>query len=31
MKDSTGKYDTMAQDFPFYYSGKDDAARKFET
>jgi hypothetical protein len=30
-KDSTGKYDTMAQDFPFYYSGKDDAARDFQT
>ena len=30
-KDSTGKYDTMAQDVPFYYSGKDDAARDFET
>jgi hypothetical protein len=30
-KDWTGKYDTMAQDFPFYYSGKEDAARDFET
>jgi len=30
-KDSTGKYDTMAQDFPFYYSGRDDVARDFET
>ncbi len=30
-KDSSGKYDTMAQGFPFYYSGKDDAAMDFET
>jgi hypothetical protein len=30
-KDTTGKYDTMAQDFPFYYSGANDAARDFET
>jgi hypothetical protein len=30
-KDSTGKYDTMAQDPPFYYSGRNDAARDFET
>ena len=30
-KDSTGKYDTMAQNFPFYYSGKNDAPRDFET
>jgi hypothetical protein len=29
-KDSTGKYDTMAQDHPFYYSGKEDTARNFE-
>ena len=29
-KDSTGKYDTMAQCQPFYYSGKEDAARDFE-
>ena len=29
-RDSTGKYDTMAQDSPFYYSGKDDAPRDFE-
>ena len=30
-KDSTGKYDTMAQDCPSYYSGRDDGARDFET
>ena len=30
-KDSTGKYDTMAQDIPFYHSGKSDTARDFDT
>jgi hypothetical protein len=29
-KDSTGKYDTMAQGRPFYSSGKEDAVRNFE-
>jgi hypothetical protein len=26
-KDSSGKYDTMAQDSPFYFTGKEDAIR----
>jgi hypothetical protein len=30
-KDSTGKYDTMAQDFPVYYSCKEVPPRNFET
>jgi hypothetical protein len=29
-KDSTGKYDTMAQDIPFYFSGKEDVTRDFD-
>ena len=29
-KDSTGRFDTMAQGKPFYYSGKEDAAINFE-
>ena len=29
-KDSTGKYDTMAQDVPFNFSGKEDGIRDFE-
>ena len=28
-KDSTGKYDTMAQDIPFYFSAKEDVTRDF--
>jgi len=28
-KDSTGKYDTMAQDRPFYFAGAQDAIRDF--
>jgi len=28
-KDSTGKYDTMAQDVPFRFSGTEDAIRDF--
>lgn len=28
-KDSTGKYDTMAQDVPFNFSGKEDVIRDF--
>jgi tetratricopeptide repeat protein len=27
--DSTGRYDTMAQDTPFYFSAKEDVARDF--
>ena len=30
-KDSTGKYDTMAQDSPFYFSAKEDVIRDFHT
>jgi hypothetical protein len=30
-KDSTGNYDTMAQDPPFYHSGKEAAVRDFDT
>jgi len=30
-KDSTGKYDTMAQDSPLYYSGYEDVVRDFDT
>jgi hypothetical protein len=29
-KDTTGKYDAMAQDVPFYYSDKYDAVRDFD-
>ena len=29
-KDSTGKYDTMAQDIPSYFSAKEDATRNFD-
>jgi hypothetical protein len=29
-KDSTGRYDTMAQDAPFYFSATEDAIRNFE-
>src|SRR5215467_745098 len=29
-KDSTGRYDTMAQDIPFYFSAKEDAKRDFD-
>jgi len=30
-KDSTGRYDTMAQDIPFYFSAKEDATRDFDS
>jgi hypothetical protein len=30
-KDSTGKYDTMAQDVPFNFSGTEDVIRDFES
>jgi hypothetical protein len=30
-KDTSGKYDAMAQDVPFYYSNQDDAVRDFDT
>jgi len=29
-KDSTGRYDTMAQDAPFYFSAKEDVTRNFD-
>ena len=29
-KDSTGRFDTMAQDIPFYFSAKEDATRDFD-
>jgi hypothetical protein len=29
-KDETGKYDTMAQDSPCYFSGTEDVVRNFE-
>lgn len=29
-KDSTGKYDTIAQGIPFYFSAKEDVTRNFE-
>lgn len=29
-KDSTGRYDTMAQDTPFYFSAKEDITRDFD-
>jgi Tetratricopeptide repeat len=29
-RDSTGRYDTMAQDTPFYFSAKEDVTRDFD-